>query len=121
YTGQLYELASSHMNAVCDDKHRWLINTQDDPQTWNFQSTNQIVAHHNNKWHKRDGAIVSTSHSIPLIPKNSNPLYTFPEVSFIPTHLHTNTEFLLDFCTFIGIVMTQGTIISNQLTLPHSS
>jgi len=123
--GSLYRLKSAGMDAVCNESHRWYLNTKDRPTTYTSYTAqqmldNQLVALKNSsgkamgQWDRKSGTTTHINHKIPTVGHNGNAMYLWPDCSWLPREFVTDEACNLDWCRFIGLVMGDGGI--NHIT-----
>tara|TARA_R110002003_G_scaffold63_15_gene5913 strand:- start:24162 stop:26444 length:2283 start_codon:yes stop_codon:yes gene_type:complete len=123
--GSLYRLKSGDMDAVCNESHRWYLNTKDQPTTYTAYTTqqmldNQLVALSDSsgkatgQWDHESGTTTHINHKIPTVGHNGNAMYLWPDCSWLPREFVTDEACNLDWCRFIGLVMGDGGI--NRIT-----
>jgi DNA-directed RNA polymerase beta subunit len=108
YDGPLYSVAASKMQAVVTPNHRWLLNTKDAKNQWAFYSTQDAI---DGKLIGNDGQWdhgLHKNHTLPVVGKNSNTMYTFPDCAFLPESIRTVEAHNLDWCRLIGFMIGDG-------------
>ncbi|KAH5062399.1 DNA-directed RNA polymerase subunit beta [Parastagonospora nodorum] len=119
--GSLYRLKSDDMDAVCNESHRWYLNTKDQPTTYTAFTTqqmldNQLVALRNSsgkatdQWNHESGTTTHTNHNIPTVGRNGNVMFSWPDCPWLPREFVADEACNLDWCRFIGLVMGDGSI-----------
>ncbi|ORY04269.1 hypothetical protein BCR34DRAFT_604917 [Clohesyomyces aquaticus] len=123
--GSLYRLKSGGMDAVCNESHRWYLNTKDRPTTYTAYTTqqmldDQLIAPRTSsgkamgQWDRKSGTTTHINHKIPTVGHNGNAMYLWPDCSWLPREFVTDDACNLDWCRFIGLVMDAGDI--NRIT-----
>ena len=125
HSGPLYRLKSGGMDAVCDESHRWYLNTKDRPTTYTAYTTQQMLdsqlvalrspsGRNMGQWHRKSGATTHINHKIPTVGQNGNAMYLWPDCSWLPRRFVRDEASNLDWCRFVGLVMGDGGI--NHIT-----
>ncbi|KAF2862252.1 beta and beta-prime subunits of DNA dependent RNA-polymerase [Piedraia hortae CBS 480.64] len=121
HDGPLYRLKSGSMDAVCDENHRWYLNTKDQPTIYRAYTTqqmldNQLVAPNNyagknqDQWSHKSGATTHINHKIPTVGHNGNAMYLWTDCPWLPADFIKDEACNLDWCRFVGLVMGEGGI-----------
>jgi len=119
--GSLYRLKSEDMDAVCNESHRWYLNTKHRPTTYTAYSTRQILDNQlvaledsygkaTDQWDCKSGTATHTNHKIPTVGHNGNAMYLWSDCSWLPRDFVMDEACNLDWCQFIGLVMGDGGI-----------
>jgi DNA-directed RNA polymerase beta subunit len=115
YSGPLYQLNNESIDAVCNPQHNWLLNNSANSMPWQFHSVDQI----------NSNQFQPAEYQIPLTGINSNPLYLFPQCSFLPPQLSAQLQFNLNFCRFTGYVLANAATASHnqpkQIPVRHAT
>lgn len=120
-SGSLYRLKSGGIDAVCNENHRWYLNTKDQPTTYTAYTTqqmldNQLVTLKNSsgkalgQWNRKSGTRTHINHKIPTVGHNGNSMYVWPDCTWLPREFVSDEACNLDWCRFIGLVMGDGGI-----------
>lgn len=121
HSGTLYRLKSGGMDAVCNESHRWYLNTKDQPTAYTAYTTQQMLENHlvaprnysgkaMSQWVRKSRATTHINHKIPTVGHNGNAMYLWPDCSWLPREFVADEESNLDWCRFIGLVMGDGGI-----------
>ncbi|KAK0785207.1 hypothetical protein LTR02_010270 [Friedmanniomyces endolithicus] len=121
HDGPLYRLKSGGMDAVCNESHRWYLNTKDRPATYAAYTTRQMLdgrlaasksssRKDNGHWNRKSGATTHKNHKIPAVGHNGNARYMWPDCPWLSEDFVGNEACNLDWCRFIGLVMGDGEI-----------
>ncbi|KAF2640442.1 beta and beta-prime subunits of DNA dependent RNA-polymerase [Massarina eburnea CBS 473.64] len=125
HDGSLYRLKSGAMDAVCNESHRWYLNTKGRPTTYTPYTTQQMLNSQlvglgnssgkaRGQWDRKSGTTTHINHKIPTVGHNGNAMYLWPGCSWLPREFVTDEACNLDWCRFIGLVMGDGGI--NRIT-----
>nr|POE77989.1 dna-directed rna polymerase i subunit rpa2 [Quercus suber] len=117
--GPLFRLKSGGMDAVCNESHRWYLNTKDQPATYAAYTTQQmadgqLVALRSSSgknmghWHRKTRTITHLNHKIPAVGQNGNALYLWSDCPWLPRSFVRDEACNLDWCRLVGLVMADG-------------
>lgn len=121
HTGPLYRLKSGGMDAVCDENHRWYLNTKDLPGIYTAFTTRQMVngqlapkrdskGANKGHWDRKSGTTAHKNHKIPSVGRNVNSMYLWPDCAWLSTEFVEDEASNLDWCRFVGLIMGDGRI-----------
>lgn len=121
HDGPLYRLKSNGLDAVCNENHRWYLNTKDRPNTYTAYTTQQmmdteLIALRNasgksmGQWDRKSSTTTHLNHKIPTVGRNGNAPHMWPDCPWLPRAFVTDDACNLDWCRFIGLVMGDGGI-----------
>lgn len=117
HSGDLYRLQSDDMDAVCTDNHRWHLSTDSEPTAYKTYATSDLVQNQlqqQSDWSETSSSITHNTHRIPAVGKNGNTDYLWQECSWLPTTFANDATSNTDWCAFIGLIMVEGGIYTDN-------